>query len=430
MESCAVLGNTASSVGSTFGSMRVETASFVAIRSTKFVQNAAGSAGAVGFRNCDKVFIQDCLFDENLSLDDNGGAVLSESSNLNVSNCVFSRNVAYMNGGAVHVSLAGSVAISCCTFNGNNVSSGSGSAVWMSETAKTDILGNSLFDNCALNGGGTVYWTALLMEEPLNLTTVNNFSDTNLALYGRSVATDIFRLSLADGNIYNVTDYTMPVPLVVVHVIDFYGQIVLTESSSVAIVSVNYADALCYKSAGYVTGGIVELSSSGAYSFASLEAYCDPGYSMPVSLRTNIRGVVFQTSFRLWFRGCETGEYWGERVCAPCEEGTFSVTDPATVSSLSDLTQLDVCLGCPDGSASCHGKTVVLKDGYWRISEKATSTTACPYEGSCGGGSGAGDVLCAAGYEGKSIKASISDMLIYIPPITNISSAIIAYTLL
>ncbi|CAN0344236.1 unnamed protein product [Ectocarpus fasciculatus] len=109
---------------------------------------------------------------------------------------------------------------------------------------------------------------------------------------------------------------------------------------------------------------------------------------------------ALQISAVFFFRACETGEYWGDRVCSPCGVGTFSVTDPSTVFSLSDLTQTDVCIECPEGSESCYGSTVIMKKGYWRISERATQTTTCPYEGSCGGGSGVGDALCTDGYEG------------------------------
>lgn len=80
-----------------------------------------------------------------------------------------------------------------------------------------------------------------------------------------------------------------------------------------------------------------------------------------------------------------------------CEEGTYSLADPAT-TSLADLSQ-KVCLPCPDGAAGCYGDTIELDEGYWRISDIATRPLRCPLTKSCIGGTGSGDDLCANGYE-------------------------------
>ena len=239
------------------------------------------------------------------------------------------------------------------------------------------------------------------MEEPSDILTSNNFSSTNRALYGSTVATDAIRLVLADTNVYNVSDYVTSVTPLDAHVLDFYGSMVRSDSSSLFVATVNSADAMCFQSAGYVTGGIFETSEKGVVNFTDLLSYCDPGYSLTVYITSADSEDQLRATAEFWFRDCITGEYWGDRLCNPCEQGTFSVTDPATVSSLSELTFSKVCVECPDGSDSCYGSTVIVSNGYWRISELATSTIKCPYEHSCEGGSGTGDALCAIGYEGN-----------------------------
>lgn len=395
-----VSGNKATTVGASFGGMYFESALSVAISATQYVANTAGSGGAIGATGCGEVSIHGCRFEDNTSVKKDGGAILSVNSYLNISSCEFTRNTAHADGGAIHLTVAGGPVISNCDFRSNNASTGSGSAIWMASSVNASIVNNALSDNHAVNGGGTIYWIVSTMKEPLNLFSSNDFVDTNTALYGNSVATDPWEIVPAVTNNYHVTDYTAPVPPVVAHLIDYYDQIVRTESNAILVASVNSAEAFCYKSTGYVTGGIIETSDGGVANFSALSAYCDPGYSMTVYLTALSDDATFQTSFELSFRECVTGEYWGDRTCIPCNEGTFSVTDPATVSSLSELTQLNVCLECPEGAEFCYGDTMTLEKGYWRISELATRTTKCPYSGSCGGGSGTGDALCTDGYEG------------------------------
>jgi predicted outer membrane repeat protein len=369
----------------------------VVINSAQFLNNTGGG-GSIGVTNCDDVSIWNCSFQKNTATVLNGGAILAIYSNVNVSNCVFINNTAQENGGAVHITDAKRVVIFGCVFDGNAALTGSGSAVWISSSSSVSIVGNELHNNRALHGGGTVYWVASLMAEPPGVLTANHFSENNAALYGSAVATDATALTLGADNVYNITDYTVDVPPITTYVVDYYEHVVRTESS-VMVQAIVLTEAAC---AGYVTGGFLETVSSGNATFTSLLAYCDPGYSMPVYLSTTIRGIVLQVSFDLSFRECVTGEYYGDNICTPCESGTFSVTDPQSLNaSLSKLTQQKVCLDCPDGSSGCHGNSVDLEEGYWRISDQAISTLSCPYVGSCKGGSGTGDELCTDGYGGK-----------------------------
>ena len=96
---------------------------------------------------------------------------------------------------------------------------------------------------------------------------------------------------------------------------------------------------------------------------------------------------------------CETGEYYADRICSPCRNGTYSITDPAALS-LAEIREVSVCKACPSGVASCFADTLVLKEGYWRIGTQAVDVLTCPMaEESCVGGGGTGHELCAEGYE-------------------------------
>lgn len=401
VKSSVVAGNLGRSTSGSLGGMYLSSVVSVTITDTNFNNNSAGSAGAILLFDCKNVNIKDCQFEDNWSREGDGGALFSDLSSVTISGCHFYHNTAYVGGGAIHATGATSVSVSNCTFASNNATTGNGAAMWISSSDSVTIAGNKFSYNAALKGGGTVYWVATSsMEEPAGILKANHFSYTNEALYGSTVATDAVNLVLADSNVYNVTSYATAVPPLVAHVLDYYDHIVGTDSS-LLLASINSADAVCYQSTGYVTGSVIESSESGIANFTDLWASCDPGYSLTVYLTTVFSDDSLQAISEFWFRDCITGEYWGERICNPCETGTFSVTDPATVASLSDLTHQNVCVDCPEGSDSCFGDTVIVSKGYWRISQQAKSTTKCPYEGSCGGGSETGDGLCTSGYEGN-----------------------------
>lgn len=395
LTSCVVDNN----IGGTFGGAFFQSSASATVTNTRFDDNTAGSGGALGLFECARVLLTNCTFDKNTAKLASGGAVLARLSSVNVSDCSFSNNGAQESGGGVYLTETGHSEISSSRFDGNTAATGDGSAVWISGSANIAVADNAFSGNVARRGGGTVYWVSSSMPEPPGVRLRNTFFSSNSALYGSDVATDSYKLSLFDSDI-NVTDYSQPIPRFNVTVVDYYDHVVRSEASAVLVASV-LSSAQCFESVGYVTGGFIEPFVSGAVRFSTLLAYCDPGYSMAVSLTSNVDGIQLQSSVDLWFRPCVTGEYYTDSVCAPCEPGTYSVVDPSEVDSLSDLTQKEVCKPCPDEASSCYKDTMVLSEGHWRISEESTSILSCPFEGSCGGGSGTGDALCTEGYEGK-----------------------------
>jgi parallel beta-helix repeat protein/predicted outer membrane repeat protein len=396
---CTLEGNRATAVG---GGVFMEGAAVASIKGgTYFRNNTAGSGGALSASHCSALAISDCEFQGNAGTRGEGGAViLVLSTQINVANCVLTNNTAQGDAGAMYVQGCDGVNILNCTFDGNSAVAGSGSALWLSSSDEVSIRHNAFYRNRAAAGGGTVYWQWYTMLEPTGIENDNYFdSASNSALYASTVGTEVFTLRLDERNVYNVTDYTSAIPLLTAFVVDYYGQVVLVESSGQAVASA--LGRKCADSDGYITGGFLEGFESGVVAFESLHAYCDPGYSMSVSLSATIGGISLQTSFDLTFRDCVLGEYYSDSICIPCETGTYSTTDPQSVGGLSELGQASVCSSCPEGSAACYGGVVALKPGYWRLSREYTTFLHCPLQGSCGGGAGVGDELCTAGYVGN-----------------------------
>jgi predicted outer membrane repeat protein len=374
---CLFDGNSASGL---YGGVYVELASSVSIDSSNFTGNKASFGSAVGAKKILDADIQHCFFVEN-SARNSGGALYLEDNNL--------------------------IFVTDSLFDGNTARAGSGSAVWLSSSSEVTIQGNQFVRNSAINGGGAVFWLVSSdMSVPVGLESTQsnalsgNYYEKNQAMYGNNVSTDVFSLILSDENNYKVTDYASPVPPIEVDIVDFYGQIVVIESTGVAVASV-LTTATCFQSTnGYVTGGFVESIQAGVFNFSTLNVYCDPGYSMSVNVTSPYYDVK-STYFTLSFRSCVRGEYYEDSVCKPCEVGTYSLTDPST-KELSELSNSAVCKPCPSGAKNCHGDTIELKKGYWRISDNTTTLLACPYgEQGCRGGAGSGDALCGDGYEGE-----------------------------
>lgn len=398
ISSCDFHGNIAK--GSN-GGLVMEFAASAIIASTNFTNSRASSGGAMTCSSCDWVEVQGCYFDSNTATTDFGGALLLKDSPGHIMDTEFTTNSAELSGGAFYFD-GGNLKVERCVFIGNAVFQGFGGSMWVSGSLNSTIYDNHFVDNHApRGGGGALFWTVTSgMTEPHGIPN-NTWSLSNTALYGNDVATDEFDLVLDSLNNYIVTDYTLSyVPPLVVYVVDYYGQVVRTESSAVVTTAVLSA-AHCYDgSDGYVTAGFVLQVFEGMSNFTALSIYCDPGYSLPINMTCTTENTLLSTYFVMSFRSCETGEYYGDSICTMCEDGTYSLTDPST-TSLSDLSQSTVCKECPRGSSKCFGDVIEVQKGYWRIAESATTLLSCPYgEFGCKGGSGSGDDLCRAGYTG------------------------------
>jgi predicted outer membrane repeat protein len=366
-----------------------------------------GAISAVGIQNMQILrsgFYHNAAGVSNDPVIGTGGAIRLVASSVIVTNASFFGNSASDSGGAVFSS-GGGLDVTFSLFQGNTAFGGSGSAIWWLSRIQIITVTNSTFNqNSALDGGGAVYWDSPYEREPVGL--ILNAFLNNTALYGDDVATNARSLSLGDNNAYNITQYSQFAPPVYVSAVDFYNQIVKTESTAYVVASLLY-QAMCYESSGTVSGGTVQQLTQGESIFSSLVAYCDPGYSMNLNITYTVEGNTLSTTVPLHFRACERGEYYGEHICSPCETGTYSLTYPSSVH-LSDLTWTEVCKKCPDGVDTCYNDTMVVKEGYWRLSDEASTVLWCPLgRRSCQGGTETGDASCKYGYQGIHIYVKL-----------------------
>lgn len=371
------------------------------VEGTAFVHNwAVGSGGGFTVYTCKRVTIRNCTFEDNVSLQENGGGLVLLNSVAAIWNSSFSGNWAMVDGGTIYLDEAKGSSVSSSVFDNNGVRKGGGSAIWISASENLTITLNVFSSNYAPLGGGTVYWKySSGMTEPYRLMESNQFGDNNTALYGSHVATDPVYITAPNSSEFIITDYTSPMPAIELSLQDYYRQVVLTESTAV-VIAVILKSTTCYESTAYVTGGSVVPMQDGISNFTTLFAYCDPGYSMPLSFVFYSDTNILKTSVDIYFRDCKRGEYFGDSICTQCEYGWYSLTDPDS-TALSDLSRDEVCKPCPSGAKRCIGDTIELKEGFWRVSDAATTILSCPFgTASCSGGVGHGDLLCRQGYRG------------------------------
>jgi hypothetical protein len=391
--------------GSTSGGLDISESVNVTIEYCEFVQNRALAVGggALSVSKSEEIIVRNTLFLKNSAAVMGGAAFVGSVGHIKFLDSRCQGNVAIFSGGALYVTGTTFMKVNGSTFSRNAVQSGSGSAIHV-RSSLLSLAGNYFGGNEAVGGGGTVFWKhASGMVEPLGLQAGGNvFNDTNSAGYGPYWATEAHHLMLLDdGGVYVVVDYTDYAPLVEVKLEDWYGQVVVTDSTTIATVAVPPSESVtCDNEPGFVSGSTTVSFENGTAVFSALEPLCAPNHSLVLSITAPLITVTNDTFFEFDFRACSRGEYYGERICNPCENGSYSFTDPADLA-LSEMTKAAVCQPCPPEASYCYKDTMVLRQGYWRSDDDSTNIVECPWDvESCLGGESNGDVSCGSGYHG------------------------------
>jgi predicted outer membrane repeat protein len=368
----------------------------VDISGSMFIRNRGNLGGAVGINSATTVTVFETNFIDNFG--DIGGALfINVGSTTNLTSVVFDSNRCNGGGGALALYYSDSL-MTGCSFT-NNTSLGSGSAVYLD--GSVSILVNNNFSlNSVIEGGGALFWReSSSMKEPSGLTNslLNHFNG-NKASYGPNWATQGCALHTPASRI-NITTYGVPIPTLLVTLLDWYQQIVNTDSQTSLEVIVSSART-CNGLVGYATGGLTEVLSNGVANFSSMQVYCAPGSSLSLTFQAVDNFQITGEIIVLQFRSCVRGEYYSAQECVACEVGTYSLSDNTGVA-LEDMDQISICKSCPPHTSSCYGDVLVLKKGHWRISVDSDRIQSCPYgDIACQGGETAGDESCALGYEG------------------------------
>lgn len=359
-----------------------------------FVSNTAETGAGITVYGAEHLYLTRSEFMGNKALFSGGGFYATQVPDLVVQNISFANNTCNLYGGALSIYYCGGTVANISL--SENTASTSGSAIYLYSTYLSLNGLNHYINNSVFYGGGAVFWGPVsAMDEPLGLTNPNqNIFTGNIASYGSDWATSGSKLR-AESYEVNITNYDTVVPSLVLKLVDEYNQLVVTDSFTNIEVSVYPSN--CLDKTAYITGTQIVSTQRGLANFSNINAYCAPGYSLYLKFAGTRSGIV-STLITLNFRPCVRGEYYSGQECIPCESGTYSLSDETT--DLSNMNQISVCHPCPQHVRSCHGSTLVLEKGYWRISLDSDEIQSCPTESACLGGESAGDDSCDIGYEG------------------------------
>lgn len=412
------------SVGYFGGGLFLNNVKSLTLQFSKLNGNIARNGGGIAIFGTGTVKILNCEFYNNEAFNI-GGAFLGDGiTSISFLNSNITSNKAKNFGGSISLNnVYDYVTLRLLFFSENQAMYGS--AIALSKCKTTSLIRNILTRNKA-TVGGTVYWTAISqMAAPQNVET-NTFLNNSCGFYGPSIATEIIQI-ISDTRHLEVKTYEpdeYPLNLLV-QLVDYYGQVVTSESGIILSADLLEGNAYCSYNSGsaQLSGGTVATVEHGAAKFKFLRASCIPGGHMNITFSTRVKSlsvnfpmyssscntmssscfsntkstIMLSTNIPVTFRNCRRGEIFdfntpSKSTCSLCTNGY-------SLASNEDNTVI-TCQECPLLAEVCMGSTIILHEGTFRWGSLANTIYSCMLSGGCKGGNETGASSCNDGYEG------------------------------
>ncbi|CAG9326025.1 unnamed protein product [Blepharisma stoltei] len=408
----------------------------VKLENSQFLNGVGASGGALTCVSCESITITSCTFESNTA-EEGGALYLSTSSDTEITNpyiiksSTFNSNSAILGGGIYTNNI--NLNVSNSEFTGNNATTtetntgsipttGNGGGINLACTDFTscvfNLTSNKFFNNTATYNGGGINW------EDISPSETNNTFKGNKASYAAEISSFAIKLMSVDAN-GKLVDYTRrlednPTATSIsgiasgqettselrLALVDYYGNIVLTDSSSTAQLYPTNSTSTT------LSGTTKATAQKGVYYFPSFIVSAEPGSDVSIyvtstgidtSKQSKLPGATFTSTVdvAVSMRECIIGEATVGVNCEVCASGFYSL-DPSNTQ----------CLTCPSHSATCYGNwTMAPQSGYWRSGKYSDNFIACPNSAACLGGaysstknlSYTGE--CSTGYTGNLCQA-------------------------
>ena len=201
------------------------------------------------------------------------------------------------------------------------------------------------------------------------------FND-NHAAFGNTTATQSTQL-VPTLPVLHLDVFGVVVPNPQVMLLDFFGQLNVTDDTSTVIVRVHeshceFNGLLNYAS---IQGATLAFFKKGIATFDALTTFCWPGGNVTMQYTASISGlsnaynlVAYQTYV---YRFCRDGEILVGTDCVVCGNGTYSLK----------FTWDGGCTPCPPMTENCFGNILIAVQDAWRISPNVVSLLSCPIPG-------------------------------------------------
>jgi len=372
-----------------------------AIAGLPIVEREITTGGILEKERRPEITIHDTKFVGNSASKDGGVLWVRDVGRLHLQNCNFETNSATSgNGGAVSVLVDGGVTnISASTFTGNSAEAGG--ALFMEKAMGAVLEGITFNNNQAARGGGALMWveTAPNISDPQPCGPSGN---ANTAAYGACIASSAMKIAVdisSDSTFYTGRPIVPPISI---HLMDFYDQIVATESGSTVEIKTSLNGA-------YADDGSVQLSGprfnnleSGVATFPGVTVEMTVDTVDTVNMETTVnnmpqiyfesadadilytgatvRSPVIQLPMGLNEMVCPQG-YVLQRdegnvgTCTFCELGTYSFQP---LQSPEGVGAEPKCFNCPvQTGSSCEGEVANVTRGSWSVVDGALRLQNC-----------------------------------------------------
>lgn len=287
-------------------------------------------------------------------------------------------NCSAEDGGALYLLQAQTI-IEASMFVGNAAVTG-GAVAHLCEVADCRItIVNSQFIYNTASAGGGLYWSN---QFPV----INNtLFANNTAPFGPDIASVGVRLSKLNEDM-SISTQTQTEAAgqsfqsqLLFGLLDSYGQLVLSDSSSFVYLSAN--------DSSQIVGSDTAIAKEGVFNYSMIRILKEPDTQALLTATHSFYtpgDTALQFNFELTLRPCIIGEVTAETQCQVCRSPTYSL-HPSEAK----------CIQCPSSATCLGGSFLELDEGYWRLDNTTDDIYECYSESSCLGGAHS---QCARGY--------------------------------
>ncbi|EWS76055.1 transmembrane protein, putative (macronuclear) [Tetrahymena thermophila SB210] len=353
------------------GALNFQKCSQIDIQQSIFKDNQSfKNGGAIYFSNSQKIIIQNSQFISNKALTMCGGAIYLISSNIIIVNSLFRDNYSIMEkGGAIYIQ-GYQIQLTDKTTIINNKAYIGGGVYYDLATTKiqkdtTVIILNNLGHFYGKNLGSQprkIKQINHISKQQTNAITISNFQSGNFTkqkIYIQLFDEEDEPLDFSLKNNFDILTSSIQ------QEINLY-QIAFDEQQLTDQISISVGDQAQFDQATYM----FKLNFTASFKSQT---------SFDLSLVSFLTFSKISIPLKLNFRPCEIGEikYFrsGYTQCDQCSEGTYSLADP---NKSNHQIQCNIC---PDSAQYCQGRSIILKDNYWRESELTDNIYECQFNG-------------------------------------------------
>ncbi|EAR89021.3 transmembrane protein, putative (macronuclear) [Tetrahymena thermophila SB210] len=353
--------------------------------------------GALNFQKCTYIEIQQSIFQDNQSFKNGGAIYFYNNQQIQIKNSQFISNKALtMSGGAIYL-ISSNIVIANSLFSDNQSIMEKGGAIYIQGSKIQFTDKTTVIKNQAQIGGGIYYDQATTeIQKDISVIILNNlghFYGKNFGSQPRKIK-QINHISKQQFDTITISNFQSGNYTKQEIYIQFFDEedepLNFSQKNNLSSLSSSIQQEINLYQITFDTqqltdqiaisiGQQAQFDSTANMFKLNFTASFKNQTSFDLSLVSVLTFSKISISLKLNFRPCEIGEikYFrsGYTQCDQCSEGTYSLADP------NQFNHQIQCNICPDSAQYCQGRSIILKDNYWRESELTDNIYECQFNG-------------------------------------------------